>query len=756
MAHGTAQAAEPAGAVQVSEVTAGGETVDVTGGRRKPESPKYTAPLLDTPQSITVIDSGTIRGQNLLTLREILSTAPGITFGAGEGGGGYGDSINLRGYAANSDITVDGVKDSAQYTRTDPFNLDQIELVNGANSVYGGSGSLGGSINLVSKTPRGANSATVVGGIGTDGYGRATLDADYTIADGIAFRLNAMGHANDVPGRDVENYSRWALAPSLAIGLDSPTLITLTYLHQQDDNIPQYGVPYYKNAFSNGALPGVDPSNYYGYANLDAQRIDVDQFTVKATHDFSDWLSVRNLTRYQAVDQVSIVDPPQGTWCLANGTNALTGAACATPGQYILSGPRGNRRDTTNTLLYNQTDFSAQFATGGLRHSVVFGFSFADEDYHLETGNVLRNPNGATPNPALPNMDIANPNNIWTGPVNFVRTGISDGRQTSKAVYLFDTIELSDQWEFNAGIRYDRVEGEFTAAALPANTTPGSGVGPWSSNQPALVQGPLFRSEDDLLSYRAGLVFKPVSNASLYFAYGNTQTPSQASVNGGCTAATCNVAPEKGEIFELGVKWNVLNDRLALSASVFRNDRTNYKVPSNDPTVPDQQLDGAARVTGLTLSATGNLTDELTIFANYTWLDTEVLQGVSDFCLTQPITNTTCYSATTPLAGNPLTNTPEHSGSVWATYDIGAGFTLGYGVSYQGAFYLNNGTGPLYTSDAYWLHSAMVNYDVTDTLGLQLNVKNVLDEEYYIRIRNNGWAVPGDTRSATLTATYTF
>jgi catecholate siderophore receptor len=340
--------------------------------------------------------------------------------------------------------------------------------------------------------------------------------------------------------------------------------------------------------------------------------------------------------------------------------------------------------------------------------------------------------------------------------VNFVRTGISDGRQTSKAVYLFDTIELSDQWEFNAGLRYDRVEGEFTAAALPANTTPGSGVGPWSSNQPALVQGPLFRSDDDLLSYRAGLVFKPASNASVYFAYGNTQTPSQASVNGGCTAATCNVAPEEGEIFELGVKWNVLDDRLALSASVFRNDRTNYKVPSNDPTVPDQQLDGAARVTGLTLSATGNLTDELTIFANYTWLDTEVLQGVSDYCLTQPITNTTCYSATTPLAGNPLTNTPEQSGSVWATYDIGGGFTLGYGVSYQGAFYLNNGTGPLYTSDAYWLHSAMVNYDVTDTLGLQLNVKNVLDEEYYTRIRNNGWAVPGDTRSATLTATYTF
>ncbi|BCW87286.1 putative TonB-dependent receptor BfrD [Alphaproteobacteria bacterium SO-S41] len=765
LAHGAAQAADTTAPVQVAEVNASGETVNVTGERKKPESPKYTAPLLDTPQTITIIDSGTIRGQNLLTLREILSTAPGITFGAGEGGGGYGDSINLRGYAANSDITVDGVKDSAQYTRTDPFNLEQIELVNGANSVYGGSGSLGGSINIVSKTPHGNDTTTVVGGLGTDGYGRVTLDTDQKVTDQIAIRLNAMGHKQDVPGRDVENYSRWGIAPSIVFGLGSPTTVTLNYLHQEDDNIPQYGVPYYANAFNNGPVPGVDPSKYYGYANLDTQLIDVDQFTVKVDHEFNEWLSVRNLTRYQEVDQVSVVDPPQsGVWCIASGINIATGAACATPGQYTVGGPRGNRRDTKNTLLYNQTDFAAQFETGGLKHSLVFGFSIADEDYHLETGNVLRNPNGATPNPVLPNMSIANPNNIWTGPVNFVRTGISDGQQTTKAVYLFDTIELNDQWEINAGIRYDRVDGEFTAAALPANTTPGSGVGPWTSNEPALVQGAIFRNADDLVSYRAGIVYKPVSNASIYFAYGNTETPSQASVNGGCTALTCNVDPEKGEIYELGVKWNILDDRLSLSASIFQNDRTNYKVASNDPTLPDNTLDGSARVRGLTLSATGNITDELTIFANYTYLDTEVIQGISDFCLTQPLTNTACYGPTVPYVGNPLTNTPENSGSIWATYEIGSGFTIGYGVSYQGEYYLNNGvtvTGGvarnlLYTSEAYWLHSAMVNYEVTEDLGLQLNVKNVLDEEYYIRIRNNGWAVPGDTRSATLTATYTF
>lgn len=749
-------------------VAGSGETVAVTGRRKRPESPKYTAPLLDTPQTITVIDSATIRGQNLLTLREILSTAPGITFGAGEGGGGYGDSINLRGYAANTDITVDGVKDSAQYTRTDPFNLEQIELVNGANSVYGGSGSLGGSINIVSKTPHGMNRTIATGTVGTDAYYRGTLDADYLIADEIALRLNLMGHTNDVPGRDVERYHRSGFAPSIVFGLGSPTEFTISYLHQKDDNIPQYGVPYYKSLYNGGPLPNGDPGNYYGYRNIDTQESVVDQFTAKVEHDFNDRLSVRNLTRWQEVTQTTAVDPPQAaSICLpgnvlVSSTAALNGTPCVSTGTFIPTGPRGNRRVTGNTLLYNQTDFSAEFNTGFIKHTAVLGFSFSSEDYHLETGPTLRNPDGTFPNGSgttysFPAMSIADPHNLWTGPVNFIRTGISNGRLDDRAAYLFDTMEFSPQWEINAGIRYERVAGEFSAATLPVAPAPGS-TPPFPLSGPLLVQGPIIRSDDDLLSYRAGIVFKPRPEGSIYFAYGNTETPSQASVNGGCTAANCSVEPEKGEIFEFGVKWALLDNRLNVGASIFQNDRSNYKVASNDPTLPDQQLDGAARVRGLTLGATGNVTDELTIFANYTWLETEVLQGVSDFCVANPLVAAcaTAIAVNNGVAGNPLLNTPENSGSLWLTYKLPYGFSVGYGVTYQGEFYLNNGLGPLFTSDSYWLHSAMVSYEASEALIFQLNVKNLTDETYYTRIRNNGWALPGDGLSAQLSASYTF
>ena len=154
------------------------QNVVVTGERleNELESPKETNELLDTSQTVTVISDQMLRRQNLLTLRDALATIPGITFGAGEGGGGYGDSINLRGYSANNDITLDGVRDSAQYSRTDPFNLQQIEIYNGANSVFNGSGSVGGTINLVSKIPQDEDLNILSAAIGTDDYYRATVD----------------------------------------------------------------------------------------------------------------------------------------------------------------------------------------------------------------------------------------------------------------------------------------------------------------------------------------------------------------------------------------------------------------------------------------------------------------------------------------------------------------------------------------------------------------------------------------------------
>ena len=180
----------------------------------------------------------------------------------------------------------------------------------------------------------------------------------------------------------------------------------------------------------------------------------------------------------QEVGQLSVVDAAQGTWCLPNGLtptggacNAVTtinGNAVTVPvpaGQYLPSGPRGFVRDTTNRLLYNQTDFTGSFATGAIEHTLVAGFSFSHETFELETSSDFRNANGTNPYVApahLPFMDLFDPDSTYRGPINRTLTGKTDGEIDNAAVYLFDTLKFSEQWQLNAGVRYEQVDGSTT------------------------------------------------------------------------------------------------------------------------------------------------------------------------------------------------------------------------------------------------------------------------------------------------------
>lgn len=730
------------------------------------ESPKATAKLVDTPQTITVIGDQTIRKQNLLTLRDALQTIPGITFGAGEGGGGYGDSINLRGFSANNDITQDGVRDSAQYSRTETFNLESIEVYNGANSVFNGAGSVGGTINLVTKTPKVEDLTIVQAGVGTDRYLRGTIDANRQVADNVAVRLNAVVHRNDVPGRDVERMERWAVAPSVRIGLNGATSLVVQYLHQEDDNVPSFGVPYYQTATNNGALPGVDDSDYFGIRNLDGQDITVDQATVRFEHALSDSLALRNLTRWQRVGQNTVTSAPQGAYCLSGGVVA-SGAACAAgqlPGFYYPSGPRGFVRNQENQLLYNQTDLKGTFNTFGLSHSAVIGVSFTQEDYTLATGNLLRTAAGGTV--AQPPIDFGNPDTTYTGPVNFIQSARSQGDTRNAAVYFFDTVKIVPQLEASVGVRYENQQGRFRPGTF---ATSGPALG-------AYTRGAEQVSDEMLFSYRFGLNFKPVETVSLYASYGNARTPTSATVRLGCGSAIttpggsvdpCDVSPETARNYEIGGKADLFGRKLQLTAALFRNERANFRVNTNDPVAPSLPVnDGRSRVDGIALGATGNITRAWSIFANYTYLDSEVMQSVSNYCLANPgpradNTNPCGNSASVvdPAAGSELTQTPRHSGSLFTTYTLPFGLQLGYGLTYQGSFTLNAPTlanATVYRSDDYLVHRAFASYPLMPGVTAQVNVQNFTDERYYTGIRNNGWAVPGERAQAVASLYFSF
>ncbi|SFP82364.1 TonB-dependent receptor [Sphingomonas rubra] len=770
-----AAAATPGSEPTVQDQVDRRDEVIVNGQRLKTpevESPKATSSLLDTPQTITVLNDQTIRKQNLQTLRDALQTIPGITFGAGEGGGGYGDSINLRGYSASNDLTVDGVRDSAQYSRTDPFNLQQIEVYNGANTVFNGSGSVGGTINLVSKVPTPNDLTIVQGSVGTDNYYRAALDANERVSDLVAVRLNAAYHHNDVPGRDVEKFERWGVAPSATIGIGGPTSLTLAYVHQEDRNTPVYGVPYFQSPIGGGILAGVDRSDYYGIVNLDRQDQQVDRFTATFRHQVNEQLSVRNLARWQRVEQDGVTSAPQGTFCLGTtgrqpvgeSATATVGLPCPTglqPGFWRPSGPRGLVRDQVNKLLYDQIDIRHEAGKrGGIRNVANIGVSGAIEQYRITGGSLARTAAGAAV--TLPDLPISNPDTTYAGPVNFTVTSRARSETQNLAVYAFDTLELGRYFELNGGVRWEVQDARFRALPLA--------VVPPGSTQLTALQQRLQRSKERLFSYRVGAVFHPVENVSVYAGYGNAKTPSSQTVRLGCgvpnatTAADpCAVAPESARNYEAGVKAGLFGRRLELTAAVFRNERTNYRVASNDPALPAglQVLDGRARVDGIALGASGSITPNWTIFANYTYLDGGVRQSISDRDRGAGVRD--------PQAGATLVQTPENSGSLFTTYKLPFGLELGYGLTYQGSVKLNVPTllQPVqFEADDYLIHRAYLAYTIAERATLQLNVQNFTDEKYLTGIRSNvngntgavsgGWAVPGDRRQAVLSLFYNF
>ncbi|RYD22473.1 MAG: TonB-dependent receptor, partial [Lysobacteraceae bacterium] len=426
----------------------------------------------------------------------------------------------------------------------------------------------------------------------------------------------------------------------------------------------------------------------------------------------------------------------------------------------------------------------------GLEHTLVLGASVSQEDYTIVTGNTLRTADGTTV--AQQPINLANPNTDYTGAFNFIESGRSQGTTSNAAVYAFDTIKIIPQIEANFGLRYEHAKGTFRADTFSTAVTIPATLGTYT-------RGLNQTSDETLFSYRGGINFKPIETVSLYASYGNSTTPTSATVRLGCgtligtpaiggagagTVDPCDVQPEKAVNYEIGAKADLFGRKLQLTAALFRNERTNYRVATNDPIVTTLGVtDGRSRVDGIALGASGSVSKAWSIFANYTYLDGKVLQSVSNFCLDNPGTRSTTVTTPTtitttitnpcgnsaavldPQKDQQLTNTPKHSGTLFTTYTLPFGLQLGYGLTYQGAFALNNSAlatplapttvvTPVFHSADYLTHRAFLSYTVGNGLTAQLNVQNFTNEKYYTGIRNNGWATPGEARSVRLTLFY--
>ncbi|HKS37492.1 MAG TPA: TonB-dependent siderophore receptor [Verrucomicrobiae bacterium] len=668
-------------------------------------SPKYTEPLRDIPQTITVIPRAVIEDQGATTLRDVLRNVSGISLQAGEGGGGLpGDNLSIRGFNARSDIFVDGVRDFGAYSR-DPFNLEQIEVAKGPSSSTAGRGSTGGSINLVSKAPRLDAFYAGALGLGTDDYRRVTFDLNQPLVGGrqgdikgAAVRLNAMWHEAGVPGRDVVEEGRWAVAPSIAFGLETPTRVTFSYLHMEQDNVPDYGLPWVPAntnavlaAYSNQAPP-VSFDNFYGLKNYDFEDIKSDAATAKVEHDFNESVGLRNLLRFGKTERSSAITAPRFVDANTNSTDINR---------------QLQRRAIDNEILANQTDLNVDFETGPVGHALVAGFEFGRE--------LQDNRNSAqTTNQPIANLFFPNPNAAPFGPMPSITGVPNEVTATTLAPYAFDTLKFGEQWQLSGGLRWDHVEADYTS-------------------------GTNFSRTDEMLSWRAGVVFKPQPNGSIYFGCGTSFNPSIEAGNTGLSLAgnNVNLEPEETRSFELGTKWDF--KRLSLSAAIFRTEKTNARTPGVNPGDPPLVLDGEQVVEGIEFGAAGSITVDWKVIGGYTYLRSEIEQ-----------------SNTGSEIGAEFGNTPEHSLSLWTTYALPWDLEVGGGAQFVGDRFNNlSSNAAVRQAPDYWLFDAMAAWHVNKNLTLRLNVYNLADERYIDRV-GGGHFVPGAGRSAVLTASARF
>jgi catecholate siderophore receptor len=712
---GTAVAFRFTGASDVIlELQAQSESVEVTAGFPTVQSPKYSVPLRDIAQTIAVVPREVIEEQGAVTLSDVLRNVPGITLQAGEGGGTSntaGDMFNMRGFNASNSLFVDGVRDDGLISR-DVFNVEQVEVFMGPTGSDVGRGTAAGYVNMQTKSPHMGSDTAVMLSYGSADQKRLSADFNWappaaqpgSWASNAAFRLNVLWQDSGVPGRDEVKLESKAVAPSLALGIGTPTRVIAAAQIVRQDNVPDYGIPgaaWEKQPLAPTTVRASRPvaqSNFYGTPGSDYDRADQNSYTLRIERDLNRQTTLRNQTRYNKTHRDAVISTVQGVASFDAATNMVTIAR------------QGNERE--NEIVSNQTSLNSRFETGTLRHASNVGVEYAFEQQFAPTltGVGTRAPVDIfAPNPNDPVTDFAP-----------ARTAAySQGDSRTVAVYAFDSVELNQRWQVSGGLRWEHYDVGFESVAATGALTSLEGT-------------------DGLISGKAGVLFRATENGNVYVSYGTSMTP-PGNANFTLSAQANNqnnpnVEPQKSTNYEVGTKWDFAGGRLSLNGAVFHTENENVIFTVDATAVPPiYNQDDGQLVNGVTLGAMGRITDRWDVLANVGYLDTELR--------TQNSANN----------GRRLTLSPAFSGSIWSTYRLPVGLTLGGGIRHTDDVWINAAN--TIKSPGYRIVDALAEYPVNSHLSLRLNVYNLTNELYIRNVNNNGGRYnPGNPRSAIVTA----
>ncbi len=723
-----------------------------------------TASVQDTPQAVTVVSGEVMQQQATTTLGDALKNVPGITIAIGEGGTLAGDQFKIRGFDAKDDVYLDGMRDFAAYTR-DSFAYEEVQVLKGPSGLMFGSGTTGGAINTVAKTPHLGDSYIVNGEIGNGDHYRATGDVNYQLGDTSAVRVNLMYTDTGVVDRDLVHSTRFGIAPTIAFGLGTDTTFTLGLIHQQTAARQDYGLVVASPPNSIYAKPvsefGVPRNTYMGF-KADHDKNTADLVTAKLVHTAVDWLTLENDTRVAVYSRDFRYTPTDSC------DNTITTHYCnlhlfgidhpgAAPGSF----------DPTQTLVrtggsgpYHQASWGVQdiasanadFHIGRFHNVLIVGL---DASYQTADRTVyaysLPDPATYTYQLSPPGTNVASRGNIGfplfgfnhqtppgyapilPTPTNLgsdTATSVlySSAAATDLAAFATDRLWFTDKLSLIAGLRVDQYRANWKTVTVG---TPGAPYPFANLKMPSFLFDP-----------RASLVFEPDETQTYYFSWGKAATPQGTSVVGSPnppSAAVSALRPDKSENIELGAKFALFDGALGLSGAVFKETKSNAL--QIDPATGDVLLQSSQkqRVQGFEGSATGEVVEHLYVTASYTYLDPVVT-----------------FDTTTFNIGKQITFVPKNSASLWVDYnavELLRGLSFGGGLFYQSHLF-NGYTAP--NPATYPLGrvveipetvelDAVVAYTI-DKVRLQLNVNNLADRLYYSQsFGNRGTPAAGRT-----------
>lgn len=665
---------------------------------------RRTRDIADTPQTMTVITRSAIEDSGKTELKDLLSAQPGITLGTGEGGNSFGDRYIIRGYEARSDIYTDGLRDPGLITR-ETFALEQVEIAKGPSSTFAGRGSTGGAVNSVTKKANlWDDFTTVEGGLGTDDFERYTLDTNHVLTDDLAIRFNGLYTEAEVPNRGpAEKRRTGALISGIYQPLDEFKVLADYYYARSDDRTDP-------GTFMTNGKPD-DDGKYVGQSGLDFQRTGADIFTLGFEWELGDGLKLENKSRIGSTENSYIISAYSSR---SGGTRAFTGWQ-------------------ENDYIGNQTNLTIDKMWGEVRHTLVTGLEFANEQ--TDAGGYTVTPSSVPVNPYNPD------NSAWSGTTSR-GDAVTKLELETVSAYVMDTITLNEDWEVFGGVRYDR----FDYFMDKAESTGRGGV---------IIPAATYKYNDAFWNGHLGVVYSPWEHGNVYLSWstssningGEADAGTNCGYGGICTDDAGNYAqaePEQSTNWELGTKWNLLDHRLLLTAAVFQTTKDDVIEGGNDSYQSGGSLNtGKNRVHGVELGLAGNLTDKLSGQIGAAIMNSETMESFDP-----------------ANEGLPKANFAEKSANAQLRYQLTPAFAFGGTMTYSSEIHGGQpdaGATNRIVLDGYTVYDLFASYQVSENLDLRANLQNLFNEDYYTAVYRGGSIVyKGDARNAQLTARYKF